>query len=231
MNPFRRRQFTAMQQGGGAAAFSPASITGLQLWLDASQITGLNDGDAVATWPDLSGNARDYTQGTASKRPTYKTSIRGALPVVRFDGLDDVVSRTYNSTVKTVVVVCDITGTPAQYATAVGLAPVLAVYRDTSNTRIGFYNAAFGATVSGVGTGFLVISVTFDVTTTNTRVDGVSGTPVAGAWNTSFTAGHVGNYEGVGVQPWQGDIAHVLHYDTVLSAADLALLEDYFLTH
>lgn len=81
-----------LKNGGGAAAFSPASISGLQLWLDASQITGLNDGDAVATWSDLSGNANNATQGTASARPTYQTGEINGQPVVQFDGVDDYLS-------------------------------------------------------------------------------------------------------------------------------------------
>ena len=89
MNPFRRRIQTAMQSGGSPAAWTPASIAGLQLWLDASQITGLNDGDAVATWSDLSGNGNHATQATASKRPTYQTNEQNGLPVVLGDGVDD----------------------------------------------------------------------------------------------------------------------------------------------
>lgn len=89
MNPLRRRIQTAMQSGGGAAAWTPASIAGLQLWLDANQITGLNDGDAVATWSDASGNANNATQGTASARPLYKTGIKNGKPALLFDGVDD----------------------------------------------------------------------------------------------------------------------------------------------
>jgi hypothetical protein len=89
MNPFRRRQFIAMQQGGGAVAFTPASIAGLKLWLDASQIVGLNDGDPVAAMTDYSVSSGNLAQGTASKRPTFKTAIQNGLPVVRFDGVDD----------------------------------------------------------------------------------------------------------------------------------------------
>lgn len=96
MNPLRRRIQTAMQSGGGAAAFSPASIAGLKLWLDASQIVGLNDGDAVATWSDSSGLTNDVTQSTGSKKPTYKTAILNSLPVVRFDGSDDFMETSAN---------------------------------------------------------------------------------------------------------------------------------------
>lgn len=68
------------------SGFSPASIPGLALWLDASQLTGLSDGDPVQTWPDLSGHSNDATQATLSMRPTYSAqSFRGVL----FDGVDD----------------------------------------------------------------------------------------------------------------------------------------------
>lgn len=71
----------------GSSAWSPASIPGLILWLDASRITGLNAGDAVTTWADLTGNGWDATQATASKKPTYQ--VVSGLPVVQTDGIDD----------------------------------------------------------------------------------------------------------------------------------------------
>jgi len=61
-------------------------IGGLVLHLDADAITGLNDGDKVATWEDLSGEGNDATQATEANRPTYKTDILNGKPVVRFDG-------------------------------------------------------------------------------------------------------------------------------------------------
>ena len=68
--------------------WAPTDLSNLLLWLDASQITGLNDGDAVASWTDLSGNGNHATQSTAAAKPTYKTNIINGLPVVRFDGGD-----------------------------------------------------------------------------------------------------------------------------------------------
>lgn len=72
------------------APWTPARLPGLVLWLDAGRITGLVDGDPVATWSDLSGLGNHATQATASKRPTYKVNIVNGRPVVRFDGVDDV---------------------------------------------------------------------------------------------------------------------------------------------
>lgn len=73
-----------------SSGFKPSQIPGLQLWLDASQIVGLNDGDAVGTWNDLSGNGNDATQGTASKQPTFQTNEQNGKPGVQGDGVDDV---------------------------------------------------------------------------------------------------------------------------------------------
>lgn len=76
--------------GTAVASFSnPLSLSGLVAWYDASQITGLTNGQAVATWPDLSGNGNDLTQGTAGFRPIYKTDILNGMPSVRGDGVDD----------------------------------------------------------------------------------------------------------------------------------------------
>lgn len=62
----------SFQPSGGT--FLPTNISGLQLWLDASQIVGLVNNDPVATWDDESGNNYDFTQGTSVNRPVYKTS-------------------------------------------------------------------------------------------------------------------------------------------------------------
>jgi hypothetical protein len=81
---------------------NPSTITGLQLWLDASDASTLYDATTggslvaadggVARWEDKSGNDRHATQGTAGARPLRKTSIQGGLDVMRFDGTDDLLA-------------------------------------------------------------------------------------------------------------------------------------------
>lgn len=73
------------------AAFSPASIPNLALWLDAadaSTIT-LDGSNNVSEWRDKSGNARHVSQSTALNRPSYVTGVLNGLPVVRPDGVND----------------------------------------------------------------------------------------------------------------------------------------------
>jgi hypothetical protein len=81
---------------------NPTQLSGLQLWLDASDSSTLYDATTggslvaadggVARWEDKSGNARHATQSTAENRPARKTAIQGGLDVLRFDGSNDVLS-------------------------------------------------------------------------------------------------------------------------------------------
>ena len=75
-----------------------AKSAGAGLVLDARRLTGLNDGDAVSTWSDVSGNGRNAT-GVGTERPLYKTAIQGGQPVLRFDGSNDNLSLTATSAV------------------------------------------------------------------------------------------------------------------------------------
>jgi hypothetical protein len=76
---------------------TPLSISGCSLWLDATQITGLNIGDAIENWLDTSGNQNSVTQSDASKRPTYEISTFNDKPVVRFDGIDNKMTGAFSS--------------------------------------------------------------------------------------------------------------------------------------
>jgi hypothetical protein len=115
-----------LKGAGGAGAFSPLSLPGLVLWLDASSASSLfttaagstasvSDGDPVGRWEDLSGGGRNVTQGTASRRPTLKLAVRGGRNVVRFDGVDDVLASSAaallsNVSAFTVIAVLNLTG-------------------------------------------------------------------------------------------------------------------------
>jgi len=92
------REAEALKRAGTwpRAFVNPTSITGLQLWLDASDGQTLFDATtggslvaadgAVARWEDKSGNGRHATQSTAGSRPTRKTASQNSRDVVRFGG-------------------------------------------------------------------------------------------------------------------------------------------------
>ena len=77
-----------------AGGISPPDITGLQLWLDASDsatledavgggTTPLDDGD-VAEWQDKSGNDNHCSQATAANRPHLRVAEVNGLDAIDF---------------------------------------------------------------------------------------------------------------------------------------------------
>jgi hypothetical protein len=69
-----------------AVGFSPSSISGLMLWLDASAAGSITIGTGVSQWNDLSGNGRNATQSTGSKQPAYGSTAFNGLPGLTFTG-------------------------------------------------------------------------------------------------------------------------------------------------
>ena len=70
--------------------WSPANIT-TALWLDAADANTVTTvSGAVSQWNDKSGNGRNASQPTSSRRPTYSTAFLNSKAVVSFDGGDDI---------------------------------------------------------------------------------------------------------------------------------------------
>ena len=68
-------------------------IAGLQLWLDADDSDTITlNGSTVSQWDDKSGNGYHVSQGTASNQPTYVTAVLNSKNIVRFDGVNDIIS-------------------------------------------------------------------------------------------------------------------------------------------
>lgn len=79
----RRPRFVA-----SGATFNPLSLSP-STWLDASQET-LTNGDAAQPL-DFSGNGRQFTNATSTRRPTFTTNLQNGRPGFVFDGVDDYV--------------------------------------------------------------------------------------------------------------------------------------------
>lgn len=86
---------------GPASAATPDQISGLKLWLDASQgvtkdgSTAAVDGDTVQQWNDRSSGGYNATQLTAGNRPAFKTNIINGHPVLRFNGSQNMVTSSF----------------------------------------------------------------------------------------------------------------------------------------
>lgn len=70
--------------GARASSFLPSDLTDLFLWLRADEITGVSDGDNLATWLDESGQANDFAESNDARRPSYHTAVQNGLAAVRF---------------------------------------------------------------------------------------------------------------------------------------------------
>ena len=74
---------------------NPKGISGsnLNLWLDAADSSTLTlYSGKVSTWSDKSGNDNHATQSNSDYQPTLNNSVLNALPVIRFDGSNDVMT-------------------------------------------------------------------------------------------------------------------------------------------
>jgi hypothetical protein len=207
--------------------FSPDSIAGLQVWLEADALS-LADTDPVATWTDSSGNGHDFT-AAGGVRPIYRTGILNGLPVVRFATDDEMTS--------------DLTGVFASAATLFVVYTVsgdtdYSIY-ETTTTGDGFWRW------SGDGNGYArtfrsarIATYPLATATTGTRVASVvsSGSTFQvyfdgvgqGAQAAAFSGGttHVLGSAG-GKEFLEGDIAEVIAYDSALSDSDRQAVEAY----
>jgi hypothetical protein len=64
--------------------FDPRSISGLALFLDASNAGSLTIGTGVSQWRDISGNGRSMNQSTAASQPTYSATGLNGRPSIQF---------------------------------------------------------------------------------------------------------------------------------------------------
>ena len=78
------------------SSWTPADLTGLVAWWDASDTATITHDDtgAVSAWADKSGNGYSLTQPTSTRRPTTGATSLNSLNVLTFDGGDDIISAT-----------------------------------------------------------------------------------------------------------------------------------------
>lgn len=77
---------------GASFGPGPNTLSNLELWLDAYQISGLADGAQISTWLDSSGNGRDATGlvGTYPTKPKYRASLGpNSQPTVEMSAATD----------------------------------------------------------------------------------------------------------------------------------------------
>jgi len=85
--------FGVVGQTGGS--FTPTDISGIELWLDASDTSTITDSSgSVSQWDDKSGNSRHAVQGTGSAQPSTGVATINSKNAIRFDGTTDFMQAT-----------------------------------------------------------------------------------------------------------------------------------------
>ena len=76
--------------------FNPRQIGGLVLWLDATDpaANGVqpSNGTSLATWVDKSTRGNNFTQGTGANQPTFQTNIINGKPCILANGTTQTMS-------------------------------------------------------------------------------------------------------------------------------------------
>ncbi len=232
---FKRRLGTPAA-GGGGGFDSPDDINGLSLWLHGN--LALDDSDEVATWTDNSPDGNNATQGTAANRPIYKLGEVNGLDIVRFSGLND--ADRLDGTLDAAL---------AQEGT------FFIVARETSLETSGYlfsfdnddapFDLGFGFGGNSIeqwdGSSAIEIGTISDSVfniyalrksatgpATATWKNGTAGGTRVSSKNSTSANFFIGNDSGG--NPYDGDIAEIIVYDTALSTANLNNVGNYLET-
>lgn len=220
------------------SSWTPASIAGLDLWLDADALT-LADGDPVATWDDLSSANNDATQSSASLRPTYRaTGGPSSLPAVDFDfGLAHhlVAATSASGAGQTVLAAVRITSL-ASYSTLFASSSSGGIQcRVNTDGTLTINKAGVAGIIAGgdavTAATWCVVAFVWDDAANTARVrlndnaEDTATSTVNLATGLTSTVGR--NFSG---EYLNGDLLEILHYGAALSVSDVSTVIDYLQT-
>lgn len=206
---------------------APFVVAGMAYWLDASDTNSLVvSAGKVTQWNDRSGNARNFIQTNTVLQPSFVTAAMNGMPVVRFDGVTNQMVMSLLTSPQTVFIVNKPTGYTSlngiwgssnQSDAGIRLANA-ADWRQAGGDANDFNNGTGGAVfVNGVPTN------TFGGPGTAHLLSELRGAGHVKTYNNSMLGGYVAG------RMWAGDIAEVLVYSNIVSAADRQLIEQYLI--
>lgn len=227
----------------GTGVFTPASVSGMAAWYKGEELS-LANAAAVTSWADSSGNGNTLTQGTGAQQPTYRTNIVNGLPIVRFDGTNDMLANAAPSgfgsqsgqTVFAVVLTNSVAdSTFHSIAVTRPQFNELRLFKEGGTSKYlwqylipgGSTTAVFDAGLAELGS-FRLITGVFDDSSNALDVyrSGVAGTGATDAAAFSSTVINIGARDASN-DFWNGDIAEVIIYSRALSSGERALVEAY----
>lgn len=205
-------------------------------------------GEDVQQWNDQSGNGKHAVQATVENRPAYQTEVLNSFPVIRFTAanadrlLSTTVSPGNTASVWAVVQYASLPsampgilqGAPAGLAfDDNGFNKVIGLWANSSNSRAGGQGVQSDQTVQDISqtstlsanTPYLLSTLYDGVSVINQYVNG------AAAGNASYD-GTLRDWSDLGIgaqgtQNWDGDIAEVIVYNSLLDDTQKILIDNY----
>lgn len=231
----------AIAVGGlSTAAFSPASISGLVAWYDASDPTTLftdtglsthvaSDGDLIKGWSDKSGGG--FSLSEATNPPSYKTTIQGGNSVARFNGTSTHIDNTggtwanisqpltiaFSAVTTSAAAKMLFDSTVSRVAFFVNSGPVWDCYAGSSR-------AFTGAPAADTAWHSFVFVVNGASSTLS--IDGTTYTVVADPGANAMGKPRLGT-DSTAALFWAGDLGEMAFYNSALSSADIDRLQNY----
>ncbi len=223
--------FNLVNSKANAVGFSPSSLSGLQFWVDFSDLSTItSSGGFVSQVADKSGNGRDLTQPLASNRPAIGVSTKNGMDVLTFDGGDAMESPLWTQaqpvTMFAVVRNSDNSGANRQIiGNQYRQNPTF--YKSGNVWRI--YAGAEVVSSTAVDNSWHYLGGVANSASSLLRLDGAqiaAGNALYWSWNNTSIA--IGNAPDAGNSfGWIGDIAEVFIYNRVLSNSEITQAESY----
>jgi autotransporter-associated beta strand protein len=205
----------------------PPPVTGgLKLHLDASQLTGLTDGQTVTTWTDFSGSGNNATAGGT---PSYKTGVLNGKSVIRFNNASSFTTANLSSqfpTAATVFIVTTISSDDAYtLVDSNGTADEWWRYNVTGRSYPGLFRGSRLESYCPMpNSGSHLFAVSSSSSAWEMKINGASQGVAGGAYNAGGVIAIGNGSSGGGLN---GDIAEVIIYDRVLDAGELGTVGGY----
>jgi hypothetical protein len=222
---------------GQVAAFTPASIAGLQLWLKADagtfQDSGLTtpasaDGNPVGGWVDQSSAGNNATQATAGLRATLKLNIQNSKPVIRFGGTQWLGLSGLTLTDHTIFFVIKDTTTGSSQGILGRNADLNSYFLLAGTSRQGNYwdgtNNPAIASVFPSPDAFALVESNRTSTTWRVFKNGTQVGTDQTVLSNSLTGTAIGNANGIIMS---ADVGEIVAYNSYLSAGNFTLVRNY----
>jgi chitobiase/beta-hexosaminidase-like protein len=206
----------------GEDAFTPASVPNLALWVRAD--AGLGPDRVVSGWADQSARANALVQPSLTSQPLVTLDPTSRLPLLRFDGVDDVLLFTSRLTgIRTVFWVVRRDPSATGYRFLLG---DVNNYDFCSGTVPQVWDATYANAAIRAGetrlNGAVINGTSTTLPTALSLISVVTTEPAAPIAADAFSRDRT-----YGGRSWFGDLGELAIYDRALSAAEVRSVAEY----